>query len=202
MCSNAKNHGDKKYILIIDEINRGNISKILGELITLIEKSYRGPNHALKLAYSKEDFYIPDNIYIIGTMNTADTSLIQVDAALRRRFAWKELMPDEEIEFVDDKFKIVMKKINEKIKIKKLRDKQIGHTYFMNLKDDNDFKFTFLTEIIPLLQDYFFHDYVELEEVLGKGVIDVENLDVKKELLELEGKEFFEKVKTSLETSS
>ena len=135
-------------------------------------------------------------------MNTADTSLIQVDAALRRRFAWKELMPDEEIKFVDDKFKIVMKKINEKIKIKKLRDKQIGHTYFMHLKDDNDFKFTFLNEIIPLLQDYFFHDYAELEEVLGKGVIDVEKLDVKKELLDLEGEEFFEKVKTSLETSS
>jgi hypothetical protein len=72
----------------------------------------------------------------------------------------------------------------------------------MHLKDDNDFKFTFLTEIIPLLQDYFFHDYAELEEVLGKGVIDVEKLDVKKELLDLEGEEFFEKVKTSLETSS
>ncbi|MBL76483.1 MAG: hypothetical protein CL763_06145 [Chloroflexi bacterium] len=197
----AKEVGDdEKVVVLIDEINRGNVAKIFGELITLIENNKRKEKYAVKLTYSREEFWVPENLYIIGTMNTADTSLIQVDSALRRRFAWKELMPDLSLVTNVD-MNAIMKKINEKILEKKLRDKQIGHSYFMNVKLD-EFKQVFLEDVVPLLQDYFYHDYDILEEILGKKVIDINTQTIQKDLLEKEGQDFIDEVEKSIKNNA
>jgi 5-methylcytosine-specific restriction protein B len=170
MCKSAKEDSTTDYILIIDEINRGNISKIFGELISLMEKDKRGKK--VELPYSKDPFSVPENLYIIGTMNTADMSLVQVDTALRRRFGFIELMPDSSL-VKNEKYKTILENLNRKIREKKMRDKQIGHSYFMKLKNDEDLQFSFKYKIIPLLQDYFYHDYKILADILGKKIINV-----------------------------
>ncbi len=185
ICNEARkdNQNPKnKYVLIIDEVNRGNISKIFGELITLIEKDKRN-NLSINLAYSKKEFSIPDNLYIIGTMNTADKSLIQMDTALRRRFTFMELMPDYELPQIDRKIgKInlakLLKELNKKIRNQNLRDKQIGHSYFMNITNISELQRVFEYEIIPLLQDYFYDDYDLLEKILGKKIISKNDMSV------------------------
>jgi hypothetical protein len=185
ICNEARkdNQNPKnKYVLIIDEVNRGNISKIFGELITLIEKDKRN-NLSINLAYSKKEFSIPDNLYIIGTMNTADKSLIQMDTALRRRFTFMELMPDYELPQIDRKIgKInlakLLEELNKKIRNQNLRDKQIGHSYFMNITNISELQRVFKYEIIPLLQDYFYDDYALLEKILGKKIISVKNMSI------------------------
>jgi len=134
VCKCAEDDLDNNYVLIIDEINRGNIPQIFGELITLIEKDKRGKRHSVSLTYSKEPFSVPENLYIIGTMNTADKSLAMLDIALRRRFAFVELMPNSKYiqETVPEiSLRKLLDGINSKI-YKELRDKQIGHSYFMN----------------------------------------------------------------------
>ena len=174
----------KNYILIIDEINRGNISKIFGELITLIEESRRiGKDEALhvRLPYSNESFSVPQNLYIIGTMNTADRSIALMDTALRRRFDFTEMMPrtdvlDFEVEGLH--VKRMLETINKRIEYLYDRDHTIGHAYFMSLKDekitdkkaelDNIFK----NKIIPLLQEYFYDDWEKIRLVLGDGFIE------------------------------
>ena len=169
----AKKDPKNNYLLIIDEINRGNISKIFGELITLIDKDKRS-GVPVSLAYSQEEFTVPDNLYILGTMNTADKSLIQIDTALRRRFSFKELMPRPENidgEFDELSLQKLMISINKKIRENNLRDKQIGHSYFMNIESESDLINAFQYEIIPLLQDYFYDDYELLEEILGNKII-------------------------------
>ena len=172
----------KKIVIIIDEINRGNIPKIFGELISLIENDKRGPNNPLKLVYSKENFFVPRNLYIIGTMNTADKSLVQMDEALRRRFAFEELMPDTAL--LDDrparKYKEILVLLNRKIvytkeRMKQYRDKQIGHSYFWNIKKDNHLRLVIKYQIIPLLQDYFYDDYAEIRRILGDEIIGKDN---------------------------
>jgi 5-methylcytosine-specific restriction protein B len=177
-CDFARVDKNRKIVLMVDEINRGNIPKIFGELISLIENSYRGQENVLKLAYSKDDFFVPENLYIIGTMNTADKSLVQVDEALRRRFAFEELMPNPNL--LDDrpskKYKEIMIKLNEKIvgtqeRMKQFRDRQIGHTYFWNLKNNEDLRFMIRYKLIPLLQDYFYDDYGEIRKILGNKII-------------------------------
>jgi len=174
--------------LIIDEINRGNIPKILGELITLIEKDKRNKKNSLKLTYSKDDFFVPENLIIIGTMNTADKSLMQMDDALKRRFVFEELMPDTDVllEHLKEKniahaknYSQILKRINEKIlgkgngneseRMKQFRDRQIGHSYFWDLANDDDLQTVMKYDIIPLLQDYFYGDYNEIRKILGKG---------------------------------
>ena len=166
-----------KYILIIDEINRGNISKIFGELITLIEEDKR-ESLSLKLPYSQDPFTVPKNLYIIGTMNTSDRSIASIDIALRRRFTFKEMMPDstlidEELEVHGLNIQDIFKTLNERISVLLDRDHQIGHSYFMNLKADKDletnFKQVWFDCIIPLLNEYFYGDWDKLQALLGKA---------------------------------
>lgn len=166
---------NQKYVLIIDEINRGNISQIFGELITLIEESKRlGEIEELEvtLSYSKKKFGVPSNVYIIGTMNTADRSVEALDTALRRRFSFIEMMPNEKIfdslNFTDTyKRKVIMQKINQRIEVLLDRNYTLGHSYFIK----EDFKNSFENEIIPLLQEYFYNDYGKIGLVLGNGFV-------------------------------
>jgi len=183
ICEEAKNDDPEiKYVLFIDEINRGNISKIFGELITLIEKDKRDV-HSLQLAYSKEEFSVPQNLYIIGTMNTADRSLTQIDAALRRRFGFSELMPKPELlpqKIEGVSLRDLLVKLNQRITNEGLREKQIGHSYLMSVQNLKDLQFAFANEIVPLLQDYFYDDYKKLEEeILSDKFIDSEKMVVK-----------------------
>jgi len=184
ICQQARDDPENYYVLIIDEINRGNIPKIFGELITLIENDKR-EEHFLSLTYSKEEFTVPENLFIIGTMNTADRSLTQLDVALRRRFGFTELMPDyDKVDASIDGINLstLLKKLNEKIREREGREKQIGHSYFMKnekpLEDIEDLRFVFINEIIPLFQDYFYEDYEKIQEILGSDFIDLKNLKI------------------------
>jgi 5-methylcytosine-specific restriction protein B len=164
----------KNHVIIIDEINRGNISQIFGELITLIEEDKRlGKDEALEvtLPYSKEKFGVPANLYIIGTMNTADRSVEALDTALRRRFSFVEMPPDSTLinailNGID--LPLLLDTINKRI-VKLLdKDHQIGHSYFMTVSNMDDLKIVFHNKIIPLLQEYFFGDYGKAGLVLGE----------------------------------
>ncbi|MBT5934603.1 AAA family ATPase [Sulfurimonas sp.] len=184
---------EKKYILIIDEINRGNISKIFGELITLIEPSKRiGADEEVqvKLPYSNLPFGVPQNLHIIGTMNTADRSIAQIDTALRRRFEFVEMMPNSDLLVFSDgqKSPLIVKDgdkeinvqniltaINERIEYILDREHTIGHSYFLPLIDtptkekiDEIFK----VNIIPLLAEYFYGDWGDIKYVLNNNFID------------------------------
>jgi len=155
-CDEAKENKEKNYYFVIDEINRGNISKIFGELITLVEPSKRLTLH-VALPYSKKEFSIPSNLYIIGTMNSTDKSIALIDIALRRRFAFLKMEPNPEI--VDnDEAKDMMKKLNEKITEILSEDYRIGHSYFMDIKNKEDLTFTCKYKIEPLLEEYFYGD--------------------------------------------
>ncbi|MFN3773603.1 McrB family protein [Cloacibacterium normanense] len=196
----------KPYVLIIDEINRGNISQIFGELITLIEEDKRlGKKEALEviLPYSKEKFGVPLNLYIIGTMNTADRSVEALDTALRRRFSFVEMMPEYEalnkIQFDDFHLGELMKTINSRIEALLDRDHTIGHSYFINIKphDSEALKEAFANKIIPLLQEYFYHDYEKLALILGEGFVEcIEPKESKVEFARWNGKTL-EKPETS-----
>ncbi|ENN96677.1 ATPase [Methanocaldococcus villosus KIN24-T80] len=183
----------KKYYLIIDEINRGNISNILGELITLLEKDKRLSEDneiIVELPYSKELFAVPPNLYIIGTMNTADRSIALLDIALRRRFGFLEIEPNydlinKEIEGIN--LKKLLESLNEKLMKLKDRDHRIGHSYFLNIKDLEDLEFVWYHEIIPLLEEYFYGDVDGLKEVLKDFIEKKEN---SYEIKRLTGEEF------------
>ena len=177
------------YVLIIDEINRGNVSQIFGELITLIEKDKRiGKKEALyvTLPYSQTSFGVPDNLYIIGTMNTADRSVEALDTALRRRFSFEEMMPNPELlgetKVADIKLKELLITINKRIVALKDREHQIGHSYFMDCPDDEKaaeiwLNNVFKDKIIPLLQEYFYGDYKKIYYVLGGGFVKIVSED-------------------------
>lgn len=170
-CRMARSAPEKSFFFIIDEINRGNLSKIFGELLMLIENSYRNDKHAVKLAYSDEKFYVPDNLYIIGMMNTADRSLAMIDYALRRRFAFFKMKPGFDTagfmtyqkEIGNAKFDKVIeavKSLNDTI----LKDDSlgegfcIGHSYFCNQESfDYDWlRNVVLYDIMPMLEEYWF----------------------------------------------
>lgn len=178
ICEKALQNLKKPYILIIDEINRGNISKIFGELITLIEESKRiGQSEELKvrLPYSNESFGVPQNLYIIGTMNTADRSIALLDTALRRRFEFVEMMPDFSLLSIyceGVNLQELLKTINNRIEFLLDREHSIGHSFFIGIKSIDELKAVFAKKIIPLLQEYFYEDYVKIDVTLnGNGMV-------------------------------
>ena len=187
----ALENKDLPYVLIIDEINRGNIAKIFGELITLIEDSKRlskTDERKAILPYSQQPFGVPPNLYIIGTMNTADRSIQLLDTALRRRFTFVEMMPEtshkkisNDIEGID--CRKLLKAMNQRIHSLLDRERQIGHSYLFDVKKIDQLVEVFQNRIIPLLQEYFFDDWSKIRIVLGKNAfvqempIDDESLD-------------------------
>ncbi|MFC5571120.1 AAA family ATPase [Lysobacter yangpyeongensis] len=173
----AESREPEPRVLIIDEINRGNVSRIFGELITLIEPSKReGCGEVLKvtLPYSRDEFSVPRNLHIIGTMNTADRSLAGLDVALRRRFEFTEMLPDidalDGIGVAGIPIDVLLSTINRRIEVLLGRDYMIGHAYFMRLKETPAIDVLagiFRRQVLPLLQEYFFEDWQKIAWVLN-----------------------------------
>jgi len=182
---NRKNKFSKAqpYYLIIDEINRGNVANIFGELITLIEKDKRlgaKQETILSLPYSKDYFGVPGNLIIIGTMNTADRSVEALDTALRRRFTF-EFMPtlyhltELQKEIAGVFLPTILQTINQRITYLMDEDHQIGHSYFLDINDQDDIKNIFRNSVIPLLKEYFYNDFGKIRLVLGDGFVEVKS---------------------------
>jgi hypothetical protein len=168
----------KNYYLIIDEINRWNISKIFGELITLLEADKRlwEENEIItKLPYSKEDFWIPSNLYIVATMNTSDKSIVSLDTALRRRFWFKEMLPDYSLPNLNKNIEWInlaqlLQKINNRIEYLIDKDHLIWHSYFLKTDNILDIKLVIYNEILPLLEEYFYWEEEKIRKVLWKSL--------------------------------
>lgn len=177
ICRAAQAQPHQNYLLIIDEINRANLAKVFGEIITLLEKDKRGL--AVTLPQSKESFIVPDNVYLLGTMNTADRSIKLMDTALRRRFAFMEVLPDISLLVgavinglpLDD----LLTTLNKRIVATEGREKQIGHAFLLDgelpLSEPAEFGRRFRQEILPLLQEYCYDDFAELAHYLGDQLI-------------------------------
>ncbi|MEP7228030.1 MAG: AAA family ATPase, partial [Gemmatimonadales bacterium] len=177
VCRAAQADPDRTYLIVIDEINRGNIPKIFGELITLLEADKRGLT--VILPQSREAFAVPRNVFLLGTMNTADRSIKLLDAALRRRFAFIELMPDVEPlagKVGDLDLQVFLSELNAKIAATEGREKQIGHSFLLDedgqpVTTPEAFAQRFRYEILPLLQEYAYEDYSELESYIGPKLV-------------------------------
>jgi 5-methylcytosine-specific restriction protein B len=178
VAKDATAHPDELYVLIIDEINRADVPRVFGELMTVVEKDRRG--QAVTLPTSAESLSIPKNVIILGTMNTADQSIRSLDAALRRRFGFIELMPDPDLlsdKVIDDlPLDQFLYELNKKITKFAGRERQIGHSYFLDGGASIDSAETFgeiiRADIIPLLQEIAYDDYGQLREFLGSAIID------------------------------
>jgi 5-methylcytosine-specific restriction protein B len=186
LCSKASLNNEEPFVLIIDEINRGNVSQIFGELITLIEDDKRlGKAEAIQvqLPYSKKWFGVPSNVYIIGTMNTADRSVEALDTALRRRFSFVEIVADYKLIRTEGKAKDglingidlanLLNLINKRIEKLLGKDHIIGHSYFLTISTLSDLKTTFHNKIIPLLQEYFYGDYGKIGLIIGQHFFEI-----------------------------
>ena len=189
VCHAALARPAKKFLVLIDEINRANIAKVFGELVTLLEMDKRGLS--VTLPQSKESFCIPPNLCLLGTMNTADRSIKLLDAALRRRFRFMELMPDSDLlqggkvngmeldDFLDG--------LNQRIARSHGREKQIGHSFLLDgdepLSDPEEFARRFRQEILPLLQEYCYEDYRVLATYIGEELVDQEGQTLNEERL-------------------
>jgi 5-methylcytosine-specific restriction protein B len=190
VCRAAQADPQMPYLLLIDEINRGNIPKIFGELITLLETDKRGMT--VVLPQSRETFAVPKNVYLIGTMNTADRSIKLLDAALRRRFAFIELMPDSTTvaggKVGDLDLSLFLAGLNSKIAATEGREKQIGHSFLLTdggqpVSSVDEFAQRFRYEILPLLQEYSYEDYAELESYIGSRLVNVRDQSLNADLL-------------------
>jgi 5-methylcytosine-specific restriction protein B len=190
ICQFAKNYPELNYVLVIDEINRGNVSSIFGELITLIETDKRSgakEEFSVVLPYSKTEFNVPQNLYIIGTMNTADRSIEALDTALRRRFAFKEMPPKPNLIQSEGKLQKMNGKIdnidiaellnviNDRIEILIDKDHKIGHSYFLEIDTFDELCHTFKNKVLPLLEEYFFGDLGKISLILGNSFISKTN---------------------------
>jgi 5-methylcytosine-specific restriction protein B len=197
MVSAAENQPDKHFVLIIDEINRGNIAQIFGELITLLEPTRRGLTHTL-LPLSRTSFTVPPNLYLIGAMNTADRSISQLDIALRRRFGFKELLPNPDMlrdSWIDEiSLATWLRALNRRLREQLNQDGrhlQVGHAYFMTdgkpLQNLSDIAAVVRDEIWPLLQEYCYDDSSALAAILAAekgGIYDVQSADLRYELFQ------------------
>ncbi len=191
LCQDALASPGEKFYLIIDEINRGDIPRIFGELLTVLEKDKRGKSILLPL--TNTSFKVPDNVYIIGTMNTADRSIALLDTALRRRFGFVELMPD--LEPLKNAalggiplglwFEALNQRLREHVG-RDARNLQIGHAYFLEkgkpITDLATFVRVIQDDILPLLEEYCYEDYAKLEKILGPGLVDARNQRIRQEL--------------------
>jgi 5-methylcytosine-specific restriction protein B len=189
ICQQALLEPKKTFLILIDEINRAHVAKVFGELITLLEKDKRGL--PVRLSQSRDNFLIPPNVYLLGTMNTADRSIKLLDAALRRRFAFVELMPrSEELQGIkiqglnlDDLLDV----LNSRISQREGREKQIGHSFFMRngqaISDPEEFAEIFRQDILPLLQEYCYDNYADLQYFLGERIVDKAAQRLNEELL-------------------
>jgi len=182
-----------KAYLVIDEINRGDIPRIFGELLTVIEKDKRGKS--ILLSVSGDQFYVPDNLYVIGTMNTADRSIALLDTALRRRFGFIELMPDIDVlgNAVVESIPLgpwlsaLNSKICEHIG-RDARNLQVGHSYLLEngqpIPSFSKFARVIQDDIIPLIEEYCYEDYTTMTKILGKSLVDENNQKINSELFE------------------
>lgn len=190
VCHEASKYRDRRYLVLIDEINRANLASVFGESLTLLERDKRGM--AIVLPQSKEPFAIPPNVYLLGTMNTADKSIKVLDSALRRRFAWNEVLPDPTLlagasvgGLALDRF---LEELNRRVARREGREKQIGHAYLLDagkpVATPEEFAARFRQEILPLLQEYCYDDYAELAVYVGQALVDGEGQRLNNVLLD------------------
>jgi 5-methylcytosine-specific restriction protein B len=189
-CDKARAQPDHRFLLVIDEINRGNIAKILGELITLLEVDKRD-DISVRLPYSRTSFTVPRNVYVLGTMNTADRSIRLLDTALRRRFAFIELLPDPSVleggSVEGLALDRLLGELNRRIAQYVDRDKQIGHALLLRdeqpLTDAAEFARVMRQDVVPLLSEYAFDDYNLLADLVGDGLVDRDGRVVRTDVL-------------------